>query len=326
MDMCNHPKYIPWMLSKDVTVQPSQEWCDSLSDLSASLKTLRLAGTDQAQPSRAEITSIEEKIISLVRTRIKQLNDAGFKEQDPGIQAIDEAAALGLDCKQIFADFYYTNRQHSFGLFNHFASWNISATARTLARLETRLLTFTQNPTPGILTPSLEERQRKYDCLSFLLKKDEEQRLNLRDKSSLRKTGLDKIIGGLLCEFTQQTLEQRVAVNVLHDRNPPAKAYWESLNPECLTRAIDRGVFHIAVSYLNLFQKYGAEYARMVAAPDARKVRAPFFHAIGEIIRASIDTFREESYFLLPDLTPCPSIYNDHLQVLRLALQLTSNP
>jgi len=179
-----------------------------------------------------------------------------------------------------------------------------------IARLEERIRHFEMDPVGGISAPSVGQQHRKFGFLKRLVEahKAYEGKAGLRRKSS----ELHRIVNGFVVHFITQSERDIQPLNVEHGRNPEAKNYWDGREPDALRHAKLPGLFHVAASYNHLRQS-----SRVRGATSAAK-----FHAVGELVRVCIDTFKEEYPKLnLPHPTRA-SIYNDHFEAISLALSM----
>jgi len=178
--------------------------------------------------------------------------------------------------------------------------WLNKTTTLIIERMREKILEFEATPHEGTSAPTIEQQERKFQFLKKLIEENE---------SGIKKRGpLTRIIRGFLTEFIRQSENEIPACNITNGRNPEVAAYWQTKTSGEFHDAMIPGVFHSAVSY-NRIRDYASVNERSAS-----------FHAIGEIVRTTIDMFKEEYPKLNPNKKPTPSVYNDHREVIRLAL------
>jgi hypothetical protein len=188
--------------------------------------------------------------------------------------------------------------------YNH---WLDETVERVVSRMNDRIFQHELAPQAGTSVPTIEGQDKKFQ--------EVEQMIGEHYAHEGKKKGsLARIIRGYLTEFIRQSEKQTVACNILHDRNPDAKKYWDA-RPSEFREAIASGMYHSAVSYRKLVRD-------KFASSNERINRSPVFHSLGEIIRDTIDVFKEEYPKLNPDNPPVATLYNDHMAVVKLATDM----
>ena len=181
-------------------------------------------------------------------------------------------------------------------------AWARFVVDKVIVRIEERLNDFNQAQTKGesrsgILAPSDEQQKNKYDFLQKLI----EEHKTYKPSQSNRhpQSELHRIIKGFIVNFISQSESDLQPLNIQHGRNPEALEYWNSLDPKALENARLPGMFHAAASYNHLKREHPGR------GESSRK-----FHAIGEVLRVSIDIFKEEHAKLNLSEKTRASIYN----------------
>lgn len=185
--------------------------------------------------------------------------------------------------------------------------WIDETTERVIDKLRYNVTHYGDNPKSGTSVPSIEKQKAKLQFVGMLLEKhDEHEKANKRKKSELH-----RMIRGYVGEFVRQSEHQITPCNIDHNRNPKAAAYWESQGAKEFSDAIIGGVTHTATSYNHLRDRYTKSGQRSAA-----------FHAVGEVIRVTIDVFKAEYPEFDPVHPPAPSLYNNHNAAIKLAFDL----
>lgn len=189
---------------------------------------------------------------------------------------------------------------------------NLCATelvALVVDRLRERSRDFKISPAPGVSATTIAEQTKKFEYIDHLINQhDSHQQSHKQQHPS---SALHRIIRGFIVEFIHQTTEQVTPLNIEHNRNPDAKAYWDSKDSAEFKAAAFPGMYHLAVSYNKLRDPQSRERGNLAK-----------FHAVGEVIRASIDVFKEHFPKLANMNDPRASLYNDHFKSIHLAFNL----
>jgi hypothetical protein len=191
-------------------------------------------------------------------------------------------------------------------------SLNLCATqlvSLVIERLHARSEAFKKSPAPGVSATTIREQSKKFEYVEKLLNNHKSYQRSKNDRHP--HSPLHRIIRGFIVEFISQTEEQLTPLNTEHDQNPEARAYWNSKDPKDFDSAKLPGMYHMAVSYNKLRDPLRRESGNLAK-----------LHAVGEVIRASIDVFKEHFPALAPGSEPRASIYNDHIESIRLASTL----
>lgn len=184
--------------------------------------------------------------------------------------------------------------------------WIELTTPLVIENLRESARRFRDNPHGGTSAPSIEAQTKKIEAIEDMLS-DHDEFTNRHDK---KKSPLFRIIRGYLCEFAWQTERQIMPCNTENGRNPEAAAYYET-HPDEFNRVCKNGVEHTAAGFNRLRNKY----------PRNAYGNDPVFHALGGIIRATIDTFKKE-YPKFDSSSPVvASLYNDHLHVVKRSIE-----
>jgi hypothetical protein len=189
---------------------------------------------------------------------------------------------------------------------------NLCATqlvALVVEKLSERSRDFKKSPAPGVSATTIAAQQKKFEYIDRLI----DQHISYQKSPTQRQPNstLHRIIRGFIVEFIHQTTEQVTPLNIEHNRNPEAKTYWNSKDSAEFKAAAFPGMYHLAVRYNKLRDPQSRERGNLAK-----------FHAVGEVIRASIDVFKEQFPKLAKINDPRASLYNDHFESIRLAFQL----
>lgn len=98
--------------------------------------------------------------------------------------------------------------------------------------------------------------------------------------------------------------------NIKHGRNPEAGEYYAE-HPDEFRKASAGGIQHSVSSHLRLREQY----------PRPQFGRSPVFHALSEVIRASVDVFKEQYPKFSGQSADNASIYNDHMLIVQISSQ-----
>jgi hypothetical protein len=175
--------------------------------------------------------------------------------------------------------------------------WLDETAEKVIDALRERTDAFLKNPATGD-DPDWHMRSGRYTKLQRLLDKA----ATPAHLSASGRSDLHRIIRGYLVEFVRQSEEGVPPCNIQNGRNEAAKAYWEQRPESEFAEAKFRGLVHSASSY------------RRVLGHDTSGRKAAMA-ATGDIIRTTIDVFRQEFPKLCPDLEPRASIGNDPVEV-----------
>ncbi len=178
-------------------------------------------------------------------------------------------------------------------------AWLDETALKVIDRLKNRITQFNE-PQGGVSTATAEQKSK----FSVIAKMLAEHDMHTKERRSY----LMRMIKGFLVEFTRQSERGITPCNVENNKNPEAKAFWESQSPEAFEEAKYGGILHSATSYLGLKQRFPRSVTRNTSFP-----------VLGEIIRSSIDVFNEEYPKFAPDTKPQPSIYNAPDAIVRKA-------
>jgi hypothetical protein len=223
---------------------------------------------------------------------------------------IKRGAARGREADSLFAQIYgqYTEEpsqkppKSTEAKKQKTEKWLKETIDVVIHRIEERSEHFKANPQGGSSAPEIEQQERKYAFMDRIL-------TDHYKESNKSKSPLSRIIRGYLVEFIRQSEERLPACNIRHGRNPEAGQYWES-HIKDFDDARAGGIWQTASG----FRKFEKIYPRKEA-----EGRSAEFHAVGEIVRSSIDVFKEEYPKLDAVNPPAPSVYNDHLASVALA-------
>lgn len=131
---------------------------------------------------------------------------------------------------------------------------------------------------------------------------------------------LERMVRGYLAEFFRQTVDQIEPCNVRSgtvDRSG-VKSYWDSQSADALWLAAGAGVYHSAFAYNALRETLRADSGNGVGRKGA-------WGALVEVVRHSVQGFKEVWSATYPGVEPRASVYNDHEKVLRYSVMLDRN-
>jgi len=132
------------------------------------------------------------------------------------------------------------------------------------------------------------------------------------------RSSVERIVRGYLGEFLRQTLDNIEPCNVVSGKvdRSTIKAYWDSRPSTALWGAAGAGVYHSAFAYNSLRdalhrEDLGGSFGRKAA-----------WGALIELVRHSVQAFKESCPEILPGVEPRASIYNDHEKIVRYSVML----
>ena len=189
------------------------------------------------------------------------------------------------------------------------SAWKDQLVSKIIGRLQERNDEFERDPAPGVMAITIQEQKAKFAFLAKLIEQHTSYTRGPGDRHP--HSFLHRIINGFIVEFIKQSEGCITSLNVENDRNPEAKKYWDSQDPDVFNAAKLPGMFHFAASY-----------NRLRESPGKESKNQPALHALGEVVRASIDIFQAEFSKFQSTQESRASLYNDHRQMIRLALVL----
>lgn len=137
------------------------------------------------------------------------------------------------------------------------------------------------------------------------------------------RSGLERIVRGYLTDFIRQTLEEVAPCNVVSthvDRSQNA-ALWEGRSQAEFWNAASPGVFHSAAA-----QNYLKRVAfQLTNDSEVRFTSKDAWGVLTEVVKASVQQFKQDSRELLPGLTPHASVYNGHSRIVKFGAALDLN-
>jgi len=197
--------------------------------------------------------------------------------------------------------------------YEEYSQWLDATTEKVVEKLQARIEHHRLYPKGGRSAPDIGQQNRKFDHIESLI-------IEHREHSEAKRSVLSRTIRGFLTEFIRQSETKTVLCNIEHG-NRQARLYWdeqERQSPGSFRNAILSGQFHTAAAY----NKQLALSGERVNSGEKRVGKSPLFHSIGEVIRSTIDVFKEEYAMLRPGETPMPSLHNDHMAVIEMAYDL----
>lgn len=122
---------------------------------------------------------------------------------------------------------------------------------------------------------------------------------------------------GYIREFIRQTEREIPPLNIANPVRPIPEAarYWATQPDGALQREAEHGIRHSARTYEALRD----ELFRGKTPSEPKRGRKVALDATAEIIRASIDLFRDRGHDICGEKEPRASIYNDHVFVVEYA-------
>lgn len=180
-----------------------------------------------------------------------------------------------------------------------------NATAHVLGALRSKVQQSKENP--GAEGPDY----KRFALLDRMLTVDSEQ------EALGGRSRLERIVRGYLAEFLRQTVDQIEPCNVRSgtvDRSD-VKCYWDSQSADALWLAAGAGVYHSAFAYNALRETLRADLGTGVGRTGA-------WGALVEVVRHSVQGFKQVWAATYPGVEPRASVYNDHEKVLRYSVML----
>jgi hypothetical protein len=137
------------------------------------------------------------------------------------------------------------------------SAWKDQLVSKVVGRLQERIYEFARDPAPGVMAISIQEQKAKFAFLTKLIEQHKSYSRGPGDRHS--HSFLHRIINGFIVEFIKQSEGCITSLNVENDRNPEAKKYWDSQDPDVFNAVKLPGMFHFAVTYNRLRESPGKE-------------------------------------------------------------------
>ena len=256
--------------------------------------------SDEQKRLRAQVEEIDQQIPEIYSALVYQYIQQGKVSIVAEMAASRDYASFRDKAAQ-----RYKRSRHTPAEMN---DWLTQTTFKVIEVLRARNAEFKEmQPPEGVDETALSKfqfKQRRTDFIGELLNRHDQA-------ANPNRSELHRIIKGYLCEFINQTESGLPACNIMNGRNPEAQEYWKSRPSEEFEAAKAPGIFHAA-----------ATYNKLKSLRSERKHKKIAWESTGEIIRHSIDVFKQEYPRFDTEHVTTASLFNDHLEIIARSTQL----